>query len=152
MSSPSPLLQACTEELNDPKVTVKRDGRRATFDNAGRALIKRVDLDCWLSASGAARADYILAKPGVVDIIIELKGKEIARAAEQIVVTLGKWKIALPFSERIGGLIVFTRCPMSAADLGDMKKRHLKRYGLWLEIDKDQKTVYRFETFTGAGS
>lgn len=149
MSNPDPLLQVCTEELQDSEITVKRDGRRATFDNTERVLIKRVDLDCWLSSVGTVRADYILAKSGVADVIIELKGKDVAHAAEQIVATLGKWKNAPPFSRKIGGLIVFTRCPMSAADLGDMKKRLLRRYGLWMEIDKDQKTEYRFETFAG---
>jgi hypothetical protein len=149
MSNPDPSLRACIGELNHAKITVKRDGRRATFINAERALIKCVDLDAWLLGGGTARADYILAKPQVVDVIIELKGKGISHAAEQIVVTLGNWKSAPPFSKKVGGLIVFTRCPMSAADIGDMKKRLLKQHGLWMEIDKDQKTEYRFETFAG---
>jgi hypothetical protein len=149
MSNPDPLLQACTEELNDSKVTVKRDGRRAIFDNSEHSHIKCVDLDCWLAKSGVKRADYILAKPDVVDIVIELKGKDIDHAAEQILATLRKWKKAPPFSKRIGGLIVFTRCPKSSADLGDLKKRTLRQHGLWMEIDKDQKTEYRFETFAG---
>jgi hypothetical protein len=37
---------------------------------------------------------------------------------------------------------------MRSADTGDMKKRLLRQHGLWMEIDKDQKTEYRFETFT----
>ncbi len=96
-----------------------------------------------------AKADYIVSKPGFVDVIIELKGKDIAHAAEQIVATLLKWKQAPPYSDRIGGLIVFTRCPMRAAEIGDMKKRLLRQHGLWMEIDKDQKTEYQFERFTG---
>jgi hypothetical protein len=149
MSNPDPSLQACTEESNDSKITVKRDGRRATFDNAGRAIIKCIDLDRWIPSNDTAKADYIVSKPGVSDVIVELKGKEIAHAVEQIVTTLVKWKKAPPFSSKIGGLIVFTRCPMRAAELGDIKKRLLQRHSLWIEIDKDQKTEYRFETFTG---
>src|SRR5579871_433081 len=149
MSNPDPSLQDCTEELRDSKVAVKRDGRRASFDNAEHALIKRVDLDCWLQSNEEVRADYILAKPGLVDVIVELKGKDIDHASEQIVATHRKWKTAPPFSKKIGGLIVFTRCPKSAAELGDMKKRMLRQYDLWMEIDKDQKTEYRFETFAG---
>jgi hypothetical protein len=38
---------------------------------------------------------------------------------------------------------------MRAAEIGDMKKRLLRQHDLWMEIDKDQKTEYRFETFTG---
>jgi hypothetical protein len=149
MSNPDPSLQACTEESNDSKITVRRDGRRATFDNSGRATIKRVDLDCWIPSAATVKADYIVSKPSVVDVIVELKGKEIAYAIEQIVTTLVKWREAPPFSRKIGGLIVFTRCPMRAAELGDIKKRLLVKHGLWMEIDKDQKTEYRFETFTG---
>jgi len=77
MSSPDQSLQACTGQLNHSKIIVKRDGRRATFINAERTFIKCVDLDAWLSGSGTARADYILAKPQIADVIIELKGKDI---------------------------------------------------------------------------
>jgi hypothetical protein len=149
MSNPDPSLEACTEELNDSKITVRRDGRRATFDNADRSTIKRVDVDCWITSTNTAKADYILSKPGIVDVIVELKGKDIAHGVEQIVATLVRWKGMPSFSKKIGGLIVFTRCPMRAAEIGDMKKRLLQKHGLWMEIDKDQKTEYRLETFTG---
>jgi len=148
MSNPDPSLQACTEVLTDSKVTVKRDGRRATFVNPDHAEIQCVDLDCWLPAN-ETRADFVLAKPGTADVIVELKGKEIDHAARQIVATLGAWKQAPPFSEMIGGLIVFTRSPKAAAQIGELKKRMLKKHGIWLEIDKDRKAEYRFETFAG---
>jgi hypothetical protein len=149
MSNPDPLLRACTEELNDSRITVRRDGRRATFDNAERTIIKRIDVDCWIPSTASVKADYILSKPAVVDVIVELKGKDIAHAVGQITATLVEWRKAPPFSNKIGGLIIFTRCPMRAAEIGDIKKRLLVQYGLWMEIDKDQKTEYRFETFTG---
>jgi hypothetical protein len=149
MSNPDPSLQACTDELNHSKIAVKRDGRRATFDNSDHSTIKCTDLDCWIPSTVTVKADYVVSKPGIADVIVELKGKDIQHAADQIVVTLGKWRTAPPFSTKIGGLIVFTHCPMSAAEIGDMKKRLLRQHGLWMEIDKDQKTEYRFEIFTG---
>jgi hypothetical protein len=149
MLIPDPSLKDCTEELSDSKITVKRDGRKATFDNPERATIKRIDLDCWMPSTDSPKADYIVSKPNVVDVIIELKGKDIDHAVEQIVATLVKWKKSLSYSAKIGGLIVFTRCPMRAAEIGDMKKRLRDKHGLWMEVDKDQKTEYRFETFIG---
>jgi hypothetical protein len=149
MSNPDPSLHACTEELTDSRITVKRDGRKATFDNVERATIKRIDVDRWILSADTPKADYIVSKPSVVDVIVELKGQDIDHAVEQIVTTLVKWKKAPPFSNKIGGLIVFTRCPMRAAEIGDMKKRLLVKHDLWMEIDKDQKTEYSFETFTG---
>lgn len=152
MSNPDPSLQACTEKRNVSKITVNRDGRRATFDNAEHARIMIVDLDCWISNPDIAMADYVVAKPGLVDVIVELKGKDIKHAVKQIESTLGMWKKTPPLSDKIGGLIVFTRSPLRSAEISDTKKRLLQKYGLWLEMDKDQKTEYRFETFTGAKS
>lgn len=149
MSKPDLLLHTCTEVSNDSKITVKRDGRSATFLNSERIPIQRVDVDCWIPSSSTAKADFIVSNPGVVDVIVELKGKDIAHAGEQIVATLVRWKDAPPLSKRIGGLIVFTRCPMRAAEIGDMKKRLLRQHKLWMEIDKDLKTEYHFETFAG---
>src|SRR5208282_4656870 len=100
--------------------------------------IRRIDLDCWIPSTDEVKADYIVSKPVVVDVIVELKGKDIAHAVEQIVATLVKWKNVPPFSNKVGGLIVFTRCPMRAAEIGDMKKRLLVKHDLWMEIDKDQ--------------
>jgi len=149
MLNPDPLLQACTETLDGPKITVKRDGRRATFVNPERASINCLDVDCWTPASDQPKADYILSKQSIVDVIVELKGKDIEYAAEQIVATWARWKAIPGASKKFGGLIVFTRCPFRAAEINNMKKRLLRQYGLWMEIDKDQKTEYRFETFTG---
>ena len=150
MSNPDPSLQAYTEVLSDSRITVRRDGRRATFNNSDRATVRLIDLDCWIPSADVLKADYLVSKPGTADVIIELKGKDIKHAVMQITSTLVIWKKAPPFSNKIGGLIVFTRCPMRAAEIGDIKKRLLLQLGLWMEIDKDQKTEYRFETFTGA--
>lgn len=149
MLNPDLSLEACTEPLTDSKITLKRDGRRATFRNPDRTTIKLVDLDCWIRTAATAKADFIVSKPAVVDVIVELKGKDIAHAVEQITTTLLKWKQGFQLSEKVGGLIVFTRCPIRAAELGDIKKRLLVQHGLWIEIDKDQKSEYRFEQFTG---
>ncbi len=149
MSNPDLSLQACTEDSKDSKITVKRDGRRATFDNGERAAIKIVDVDRWLPDSETKKADYIVCKPDVADVIVELKGKDIRHAVEQIAATSRKWKSGAPFSMAIGGLIVFTRCPMNSAEVSDTKKRILKDHKVWLEMSKDQQTEYKFETFTG---
>jgi hypothetical protein len=147
MSSHNRSLASCTEDCTDSKITVKRDGRRATFDNFERSMIKRIDIDRWIRTTDIEKADYILAKPGVADVIIELKGKDLKHATQQIVSTLARWKGVPPYSERLGGLIVFTRCPMSTAEVSDFKKRLLIKHEVWLVMDKDQKTEYRFERF-----
>ena len=149
MSSPSPALQGCVEELNHSRVTVKAHGRAATFLNLNRAIIKKVDVERWLRATQGTRADYLVCKPGVVDVIVELKGKEILHAVEQIIATFTHWKQAPPCSEKIGALIIFSRSPERSATLDNIKARLLTKHGIWLEMGKSGLKDYEFETFTG---
>jgi hypothetical protein len=106
-----------------------------------------VDVDCWIAASDVLKADYIVSKPGIVDVIVELKGQDTDHAAKQILSTLAKWKLAPPFSASFGGLIVFTRSPEKSATNSDLKARLLKKHGLWLEMDKNNHPAYPFEKF-----
>jgi hypothetical protein len=149
MSKPEPLLASCTETKSDSKIKVEAKPQKAIFQNPDRAEIKIVDLDCWLARETGPRADRIVSKPGVVDIVVELKGKNINHALEQILATHARWKAAPPFSHRIGALVVFSRSPERSAAMDDTRKRFLQTHGIWLEMNKNSNTEYRFETFTG---
>jgi hypothetical protein len=149
MSNPNSALENCTEELTHPRITVKANGRSATFLNPDRVAIKKIDLDCWLSSTADAKADYLLCKPGVVDVIIELKGKDIDRGIEQILATFERWKTIPTCAAKIGGLIVFTRSPERSTTLDNLKARLLSRHKIWLEMGKSGLKDYQFEIFTG---
>lgn len=149
MSKPDPLLEFCTKKTTDSKIKVEARTCKAVFDNQERAEIKVVDLDCWLATDIGPRADHIVSKPGVVDVVVELKGKDIDHALEQILATCVKWKEASRFSKQIGGLVVFSRSPDRSAAMDDTRKRFLQTHGIWLEMNKNNQTEYRFETFTG---
>jgi len=149
MSKPDNLLASCTETKTDSKIRVEAHTRKAVFDNSERSEIKIVDVDCWLAADGGPKADRVVSKPGIVDVVVELKGKDIDHALEQILATCAKWKDASPFSKKIGGLVVFSRSPERSAAVDNWKKRFLQTHGIWLEMNKNNQTEYRFETFTG---
>jgi len=149
MSNPDSALERCTEELNHPRVTVKAHGRSATFLNPAKARIRKVDVDCWLGAADTPKADFLLCKPGVVDVVVELKGKEIHRAIEQIVATHAHWKKTSSCSAKIGGLIVFTRSPERSATLDSFKAKLLAKHKIWLEMGKSGLKDYEFEIFAG---
>jgi hypothetical protein len=149
MSNRSSALELCTEKLSHPRITVRASGRTATFLNHDREEINKVDIDCWLSSTADARADYILCKPGVVDVIIELKGKDIDHGVEQILATHAVWKKIPSCSAKIGGLIVFTRSPKRSTMLDNMKAKLLVKHKIWLDMGKSGLKEYTFETFTG---
>jgi hypothetical protein len=149
MSKPDPLLESCTKTRTDSKVKVEARTCKAVFNNPERTEIKIVDLDCWLANDIGPKADHIVSKPDVVDVVVELKGKDIDHALEQILATCAKWQEAPRFSKRLGGLVVFSRSPDRSAAIDDWKKRFLQTHGIWLEMNKSNQKEYRFETFTG---
>lgn len=140
--NPAPLSKT------NSKIKIKANAAKAVFDNSDRAEIKIVDVDCWLSNEVGLKADRVVSKPQVVDVIVELKGKDISHAMKQVLATCVQWKKAPPFSKKIGGLIVFSRSPERSATIDDWKARLLKQ-GIWLEMNKNNQTEYRFETFLG---
>jgi len=150
MSNPNSALEKCTEELTHPRITVRANGRAATFLNPDRMVIKKIDLDCWLCDLKTFKADFLVCSPGVVDVIVELKGKDIHHAVEQILATLAHWKQAPPRLGKIGALIVFTRSPERSTTLDNLKARLLSRHKIWLEMGKSGLRDYEFRTFTGA--
>jgi len=149
MLKPDPGLASCTTIRTDSKIKVEAHTRKAVFINSERVEVSIVDVDCWLAAETGPRADRIVSKPQVVDIVVELKGKKVDRALEQVLATNARWKEVQPRPTRMGALIVFSRSPNRSAAMDDTKKRFRETYGIWLEMDKNELTEYRFETFTG---
>jgi len=149
MSSPSSVPEKCIEESDGTKVTVKANGRVATFLNPGKEKIKKIYVDCWLKSLPGLRSDFLLVNPETVDVIIELKGKDIDHAIKLILATLDHWKVLKHCSPRIGGLVVFTRSPERSATLDNLKLKLLDKHQIWIEMGKSGLRDYEFQTFTG---
>ncbi len=152
MSNPDPALERCTEELNHPRVTVRANGRVATFLNPERVNIRKIDVDCWLHGVDTAKSDCVVCKAGSVDVIVELKGKDIHHAIDQIVATYAHWKRTPSRAAKTGALVVFTRSPERSATLDTVKAKLLAKHGIWLEMGKSGLKDYDFTTFAGARS
>jgi len=147
MPNPSAPLDDCVETVRDSKPKVEDNGRKAVFLNPERASIKKVKVDGCLITGEVLKADYIVSKPEVIDVIVELKGKDIYHARDQILATLPIWRAHPPFSIKIAGLIVCTRSPLSASELQLMKAKALLHHRLWLEVDENGKKEYKFSDF-----
>jgi hypothetical protein len=139
--------EGCIQTVYDSKPRVEENGRKAVFLNPGRVPIKKVQVDGCLIADNTLKADYIVSMPGVVDVIVELKGKDIFHAKDQLVATLPFWKAYPPFSEKIAGLIICSRSPMSSSDLQVMKAKVKIRHRITLIVDESGKKEYGFADF-----
>jgi hypothetical protein len=138
----------CTETIYDSRLKVEENGRKAVFLNLERKEVRKVQVDGCLITGSSRRADYIVSRPGVVDVVVELKGKDIYHARDQIQATLPIWQSHPPFSDKIGALIVGSRIPASASDLQVMVAQ-FRRAGLVLIVEKSGKRGYKFEDFIG---
>jgi hypothetical protein len=147
MSKRNPSPADCIQTVYDSKPKVEENGRKAVFLNPERAPIKKVRVDGCLIVSDTLKADYVVAKPGAVDVIVELKGKDIHHAKDQIVATLPFWRAYLPFSEKIAGLIICSKSPMSSSDLQVMKAKVKIHHQLKLVVDETGKKEYDFADF-----
>ena len=144
MSKPSSSPEDCIETVCDSKPKVEENGRKAVFLNPERVPIKKVRVDGCLIVSNTPKADYIVSKPDVVDVIVELKGKDIHHAKDQIVATLSFWKAHPPFSQKIAGLIICSKSPMSSSDLQVMKAKAKIKHRLMLTVVETGKKEYDF--------
>jgi hypothetical protein len=147
MSKRNPSSEDCIQSVCDSKPKVEENGRKAVFLNPERVPVKKVRVDGCLITGNTPRADYIVSKPGVVDVIVELKGKDIFHAKDQILATLPFWKVHPPFSGKIAGLIVCSKSPMSASDLQVMKAKVKLQHRLMLIVDESSKKEYDFADF-----
>lgn len=147
MSKHNPSSEDCIQTVSDSRPKVEENGRKAVFLNPLREPIKKVRVDGCMIVSDTPKADYIIAKPDVVDVIVELKGKDIYHAKDQIIATLPFWKAHPPFSKKIVGLIICSKSPMSSSDLQVMKAKVLVQHKLWLEVDENGRKEYEFSNF-----
>jgi hypothetical protein len=137
---------SCIQTVRDSKPKIEERGRKAIFLNPKRDEVKIVRVDGCLVTDTSRRADYIVSKPAVIDVIVELKGKDIFHARDQIMATLLVWRSHPPFSTRIAGLIVCSRSPASSSDLQVMKRK-ARTEGIAMLIEESGRREYGFDVF-----
>ena len=147
MPSKNSDYAAYIEELTSRLVTVEENGRAAHFQNPQKAAVRRVLVDGGLMKQGK-RADYVVSNPGIVDVIVELKGSDTAHGIEQIRATYPVWKKHQLSSNMFGALIVRGQGihPKQHANIQRWKNQMQIRHGMVLLVETRNRE-YRFEEF-----
>jgi hypothetical protein len=78
--------QNCIEKIRHTKIKVgdPGTGRSVVLLNPGKLAVRRIKMDRCLMPTRSIAADSLVSIPKKVDIIIELKGKNVDHAARQI--------------------------------------------------------------------
>jgi len=83
----------CIEAVRHSKIRLADPGtaRRALLLNPERARIRRIRMDGCFAPRNSVAADFVASKPQLVDVIVELKGKNVDHAVEQVEATWRFW-------------------------------------------------------------
>lgn len=100
----------CVWEVTHSNVTVIERGRRANFQNPDRVPFRKVKVDGCLINDGL-RCDWIITKIGTGSVFVELKGRDVAHAFEQLIITLRHTSCNAWVEEKKCFLVVCSKYP-----------------------------------------
>jgi hypothetical protein len=96
-----------------PVIKVEDYGRKATFENPLRKKHFVYEVDgCMVDNETAS--DFVVAKVGFGDLIVELKGRDVDHAVKQIFATVQLWGHFGLRNGRLAALIVCSQYPRSS--------------------------------------
>lgn len=132
----------CVESMNVGKITVEENGKSATFLNKKREEFLKIRIDDCVIKSGK-RADWLVEKiPENKAVIIELKGKKVKHALEQIEATVIFLKDR-KYKKKIAGLIVYRSCPDINTIMQIAKDKFLKKYAMRIHsVSKNEEYIF----------
>jgi len=96
---------ACTTRKRVTKIVVEENRRKATFINVERAWYEVTQVDGCLCHNEEA-ADFVVSKENVGAVVVELKGRDVPHAVQQVLATAAFWRKHRPDCRVLAGLIV----------------------------------------------
>ena len=83
----------CIQTIRHPKIKLSDPGtgKSALLGNPDKAPVRTIKMDHCLAPEGTVAADFVASKPDLVDVIVELKGRNVDHAAEQVDATWLFW-------------------------------------------------------------
>ena len=126
----------CIEEISHSKVKVHDagTGMSAILLNAKKERVRRIRMDGCLAPAGERAADFLVSLPRTVDVIVELKGGDVAHAITQIESTRIFWRAHSEYVQRqpISGWIVCTEYPRASLKIGRYRESFRAHGGVLL--------------------
>jgi hypothetical protein len=122
----------CVECVSHPIITVRENGRRASFNNPANDSYQKVHVDGCLIKNGI-RCDWIVRQEGIGAVAIELKGADVAHACRQLHET-SRHPAAQPYvGPRLAFLVVSSRSPSFDTRVARAKEE-ARRRGIRLTV------------------
>lgn len=146
------LPKKCVQETTDSKIALRNTrSLSAVFLNPEGAKHRKIELDgCVLPNETAC--DWILEKPGVGRIVVELKGCDVGHALKQVEAGLNYLKENKMTDLKRAALVVCTKCyPSVTPTIQKAKSKCLKDHKAHLHIKTDGRDL-NFEKLLNSAS
>ena len=129
-------INGCIDEICHAKVKIhdRGTGKSAVLLNPEKVQVRRIRVDGCLMPTGTIAADFIVSMPKTIDVIVELKGKNVDRAVEQIESTWLFWSRHTEHepNQLIGAWIVCTEYPRASLKVDRYRENFRARGGVLL--------------------
>ncbi len=129
-----PDFGACEEVLTISKIPVQEPHCKCSmmFENPGRRRVRKIRVDDCAIKDGV-RCDWLVIAQDGKEHFIELKGRDVRHAIEQLKASIPKLS-ADPKNSPKCSYIICTRCPLSGTDIQNYQKRFLKAFKSRLDV------------------
>jgi len=140
-------LPSYIQESSGPWIVIKENNRSARFSNPGKDAVLVIHVDGGLITSGE-RADYIVAHPNIVDVIVELKGSDVSKAISQIRATRPIWLRYEFAGKKLSALVVRGQGvhPKVSASINRWQREFRKTFKMKLVVETRNRD-YEFSEF-----
>ncbi len=136
-------IAACTEQNKNKIITASESNRKFIINNPNEKTVKKIKVDgCLITNTNQVRCDYMfkIDIPYTKVIYLELKGKNIEHACEQLKATIKLFEQDHSNIEK-DCHIVASRVPKLATDIQQLKVQFKKQQNAKLSVGTMQTTI-----------
>ena len=134
------MPKKCTKISKDPLIKVEENGRKAVFINsyAKKYRISKID-GCIVTAG--PRTDFLVSEIGNSSILVELKGKDLKHACEQLFASAQHENVRPLLENKVGFLIICSRFPRFDTYVARAKTHAARVYKTGFHVKCDQREL-----------
>jgi len=140
-------FKKCTETIYHKIITVEENKRKFIIKNNNAKKVNRVKVDGCLIGTQEEKCDYLFEIYDKVNIVlviyVELKGKDIKKAYDQLVSTIKYCQEKHNEVKKKECYVVASRVPKAGTELQVLKKNLSTQYkiALWVHTQQAQVTI-----------
>lgn len=144
------MEKSCTVRIQHPLVKVEEHKRKAVFKNPNKKDYDVTIVDGCLINDGI-RSDFLVSEVGSASVLVELKGRDVAHACEQLLATAKKHEVKKLLEKRTGFLVVCRKYPRFDSFVAKAKQICAKEYksGFHVVCDKGEFDINEVVAING---